>query len=292
MVTPLSLSGAGQAGWSSSDGAEKDPVQEAGVPARSPSSLRPRGPDPQTPFPWGPRKLGSHSSPIHQSVFLVPFPLRTQILDLQPFDRQNQASRLPSAPAPQGQESGVQQASSAPSPRSPPTGDEAPSQLGEARSDPGAGPGQASPARRAAAVLYRVYSRPRPRRPGVQVGRALGRPLPRSRLSGTPAAAQALALGSLHPLTPAPSGRHPGCSCGGRIQTLRPWGRRGGVRRGSRAEEVGSGWALFWGGFLARIPSQGCPRPCTLILTSLGEFVQAGAQSSLNLNPFPALTQG
>lgn len=42
-----------QAGRSSSDGAEKDTVQEAGVLARSPSSLRPRGPDPQTPFPAG-----------------------------------------------------------------------------------------------------------------------------------------------------------------------------------------------------------------------------------------------
>ena len=56
------------------------------------------------------------------------------------------------------------------------------------------------------------------------------------------------------------------------------WGRSSG---GSRAQEIGSGWALLWGHFLAPIPSRRCPRPYTLILTSLGEFVQAGTQSSL-----------
>lgn len=73
--------------------------------------------------------------------------MRPQIPDLQPLDRQNQASRLPSAPSPQEQESGVQPASSAPSPA---TVDEAPSQLGEVRSDPCARlawePGVSSPA--------------------------------------------------------------------------------------------------------------------------------------------------
>lgn len=218
--------------------------------------------------------------------------MRPQIPDLQPLDRQNQASRFPSAPFPQEQESGFQPASTAPSP---PTVDEAPSQLGEVssgRSDPTRAPdspgSRASPARRTAAVLYRVHPCTRPRRPGVQVGPALGRPLPRSRLSRTPAAAQALAIGSLHPLTPAPSAGIPGAAAEGGPRRSGPkgWGRSSG---GSRAQEMGSGWALLWGHFLAPIPSQRCPRPYTLILTSLEEFVQAGTRSSLNLNPFPTL---
>ena len=71
---------------------------------------------------------------------------------------------------------------------------------------------------------------------------------------------------------------------GPRRSSPKGWGRSSG---GSGAQEMGSGWALLWGHFLAPIPSQGCPRRYTLILTSLGEFVQAGTQSSLNLNPFP-----
>ena len=217
----------------------------------------PPAPPPSAPdaLPLGPQESGLPSLPIHQSVFLVSFPLRPQILDLQPLDRQNQASRLPSAPSPQEQESGVQPASSAPSPPSPPTVDEAPSQLGEVRSDPGARlawePGVSSPAH--GGCLIPSPPPPPPSAPWGAGGAGSGTPPTAFAVISNPCGSP----GACSPLSPPSHPRAFGPAS--RVQLPRedpdaPAKGRGRSSGGSGAQEIGSGWAFLWGHFLAPIP--------------------------------------